>query len=266
MSQGEVVEVAEDPGRTLLPSLVCQLANSDSGVAFIYAALSQLVSAYRLTDAVLVLDDPTVGRQVFRAGRHSLQDLPDGFDPLAAPAGIHSRPPLAPESGTGVVTQLCAIALQLAVSRHDASHDPLTGLFNRRSFDVMLQQSARRSARYGWKFALALIDLNRFKVVNDQLGHDAGDRILRSIGGHLRRSLRGGDAAARIGGDEFALLIHDGDERALTALMGRVQGSVAGTVGFDVGFSWGLASSPKESTDPETLYRLADRRLYKSKQ
>jgi diguanylate cyclase (GGDEF)-like protein len=266
MSEREAIEGELSLDASLLPGLISQLAASDSGIAFIYSTLSQLVSTYGLSDAVLVLDEPTVGRQVFRAGRQPLYQLPGALDPLTARPGIHAFPPLPAAGLAGSVTALCSIALQLDLSRHDASHDPLTGLYNRRSFDVMLQQSALRSARYGWKFALAIVDVNRFKVVNDQLGHAAGDRILRSLGAHLRSSLRGGDAAARIGGDEFALLIHDGDQRAFTALIARVQSAVALSVGFDVGFAWGLASAPEESSDPDTLYRLADRRLYKSKQ
>lgn len=266
MSEREAIDREPIPDASLLPDLIAQLAASDSGIAFIYNTLSQLVSAYGLSDAVLVLDEPSVGRQVFRAGRQPLLGLPGVLDPLTAAAGIHAFPPLPARAVAGSVAALCSVALKLDLSRHDASHDPLTGLYNRRSFDMMLQQSALRSARYGWKFALAIVDVNRFKVVNDQLGHAAGDRILRSLGANLRSSLRGGDAAARIGGDEFALLIHDGDQRAFTALISRVQRAVAASVGFDVGFAWGLASAPEESSDPDTLYRLADRRLYQSKQ
>src|SRR5439155_21319787 len=78
---------------------------------------------------------------------------------------------------------------------------------NRRCFEAMLAQAAHGSRRYGWSFALVLLDLDGFKLLNDRLGHDAGDAVLRAIGNEMRRALRQGDVAARIGGDEFALIL-----------------------------------------------------------
>ncbi|MBW3668795.1 MAG: GGDEF domain-containing protein, partial [Actinobacteria bacterium] len=130
----------------------------------------------------------------------------------------------------------------------------------------LLVQSASRSVRYGWPFALVLIDIDRFKAVNDRLGHEGGDRILRAVGAELRQSLRAGDVAARLGGDEFALILAKGDASLVDALVRRLQAAVHDTLeGEEMGFSAGVALAPVEATDVTELYRLADRRLYEAK-
>src|SRR5436190_552122 len=91
---------------------------------------------------------------------------------------------------------------------YESLHDPLTGLYNRRGFDEHLGAAISRSLRYGWSFGLVILDLDGFKAINDRLGHQGGDAVLRAVGERLRHGMRGGDIAARVGGDEFALLIH----------------------------------------------------------
>jgi diguanylate cyclase (GGDEF)-like protein len=164
------------------------------------------------------------------------------------------------------VTNLISVALRLDILRHDASHDSLTGLLNRRSYEDMLEQAVSRSLRYGWPFALMLLDLNSFKSVNDRLGHAAGDGTLRVVGVELRHSLRAGDIAARIGGDEFALILANGGPELLRPLLDRLEHAVNDAVpGAQVSFSAGLASFPDEATDLESLSKLADQRLYAAK-
>jgi diguanylate cyclase (GGDEF)-like protein len=130
----------------------------------------------------------------------------------------------------------------------------------------MLQQAVSRSLRYGWRFALMLLDLNSFKSVNDRLGHAAGDGTLRVVGTELRHSLRAGDVAARIGGDEFALMLANGGPDLLRPLIDRLEQSVNEIVpGANISFSAGLATFPDEADDVESLSHLADQRLYASK-
>jgi diguanylate cyclase (GGDEF)-like protein len=130
----------------------------------------------------------------------------------------------------------------------------------------MLQQAVSRSLRYGWPFALMVLDLNSFKSVNDRLGHAAGDGTLRVVGVELRHSLRAGDIAARIGGDEFALILANGGPELLRPLLDRLEQAVNDAVpGAHVSFSAGLASFPEEADNLEALSRLADQRLYESK-
>ena len=94
-----------------------------------------------------------------------------------------------------------------------ASHDSLTDLPNREMFNGMLRRAIEAAERYQRRFALLFIDLDRFKVINDSLGHDAGDMLLVEIGGRLRRALRSSDVVARLGGDEFVVILEEAAER-----------------------------------------------------
>ena len=90
---------------------------------------------------------------------------------------------------------------------HQAMHDELTGLPNRACFYDRTDQALRLAARDGTRTAVLLFDLNRFKEINDTLGHKYGDRVLREIGPRFRRGLRDSDTLARLGGDEFCVLL-----------------------------------------------------------
>lgn len=97
--------------------------------------------------------------------------------------------------------------------QHMADHDPLTGLLNRRRFDQELERHVARAHRYGVEGALLVIDVDRFKQVNDAYGHSTGDRVITSVARVLRRRLRTTDTLARLGGDEFAVLLPKADRR-----------------------------------------------------
>ena len=107
--------------------------------------------------------------------------------------------------------------------RHQAYHDALTGLPNRASFGEHLEEAMRRAKRAGWPLALLFLDLDLFKRVNDSLGHDAGDRLLRVVAERIRRAVREADMLFRMGGDEFTVLLEDvrGPEEA-AMVAGRV--------------------------------------------
>ena len=249
-------------------ALLSDLAASDSGIGFIYRCLDATVEAWELRDALVVLEDTPVGRQVFRAGRRS----PEG--PWSIWHTAHARPGLYTDPTVidavdeiAAVADLCRVALRLDLARYDSLHDALTGLYNRRCFDDLLASAVGRSRRYGWSFALVLLDLDHFKKVNDRLGHDAGDAVLHSLGAEMRRTLRRGDIAARIGGDEFALLLPATEPDFIPQLLERLEaGMKTGTEGAQVGVSVGVASCPDDADDVATLRRIADERLYKAKQ
>jgi diguanylate cyclase (GGDEF)-like protein len=95
--------------------------------------------------------------------------------------------------------------------QHLADHDPLTGLLNRRGFDQRLEQHIAEVRRYGRRSAVLLIDLDRFKCINDTLGHAAGDEVLQKVARQLAQRCRRSDVLARLGGDEFAVLLHEVD-------------------------------------------------------
>jgi diguanylate cyclase (GGDEF)-like protein len=264
-SENEEADTADATLPVALASLAQDLATAESGLGFVYDLLDRLVDAGEWHDAAIVVDDVSLGRQVFRAGRRPPSDWP--LQPLIEmPAGLHTIPDHGDDELENIVTHLSAIALQLELLRHDASHDGLTGLLNRRSFDDLLSQASSRSQRYGWSFALALLDLDKFKVINDKLGHDGGDRVLRAIGSALRQSLRAGDIAARVGGDEFALILANSQLESVDAIVVRLRAALGGILqSGQAGFSVGVALAPEEAADMEELYRLADARLYEAK-
>jgi diguanylate cyclase (GGDEF)-like protein len=150
------------------------------------------------------------------------------------------------------------------VLRYDAWHDPITGMFNRLSFDRLLEMAISRSNRYGWSFTLVLLDLDHFKEINDREGHPAGDASLRELGERFRGALRFGDNAARIGGDEFAMILPNTGADQVPALLDRVR-SAPGFERECPSFSFGVAECPQEANDLDTLIKLADKRLYEAK-
>ncbi|MGH9073858.1 MAG: hypothetical protein ACRDZQ_07025, partial [Acidimicrobiales bacterium] len=123
-------------GDRLLSALVADLARAESGLDFIYHALDRLVAHRELRDAIVVVEDPRIGRQVFRAGRRPPHETTVGYDPLEVAPGLYTDPELGADWLRDAVANLCQVGLQLDLSRHDASHDALTGLYNRRTFDA----------------------------------------------------------------------------------------------------------------------------------
>ncbi len=148
-----------------------------------------------------------------------------------------------------------------------ASADPLTGLANHRSFHDTLDREVLAAATTGSELAVAVLDLDHFKQINDAMGHQAGDDALREVARRLRSCIRGGDTLARVGGEEFAWLLPGASAEAAFAAVERARRAVSampvrgvGTVTISAGISdTGQAVSPRE------LYRLADGALYWAK-
>jgi diguanylate cyclase (GGDEF)-like protein len=246
-----------------LDDLTHLAATTESGLAVVYGALDALVAEFDLADAAVVLDAPGVGRQVFRAGRRPIAADDEWL--LHAPPGIYTEPPLeANRFDAGLLLSSCLLAFRLDWMRYDAWHDPLTGLDGRRSFDRLLDMAVARSNRYGWPFTLVLVDLDDFKLLNDRDGHLAGDAALRGLGERFRRALRFGDNAARIGGDEFAMVLPDTEPEQVPALLERVR-NAPGVPTECPAFSFGTAQCPAEAASAEALFALADQRLYANK-
>lgn len=151
-----------------------------------------------------------------------------------------------------------------------ATTDPLTRLYNRRFFVDYFERELNRSIRYNHKLALVVLDLHRFKEVNDKFGHPQGDALLQMAAATLRNSLRTSDYAFRIGGDEFALLLPQSDTEQATALSRRLRNTYAGAIEplnlrIPLALDYGLAVYPDDGEVQEVLIRVADERLYQLK-
>ncbi|WP_426528659.1 sensor domain-containing phosphodiesterase [Bradyrhizobium sp. McL0615] len=153
-----------------------------------------------------------------------------------------------------------------------ASHDSLTHLPNREMFNGLLRRAIDAAARYQRQFALLFIDLDRFKVINDSLGHDAGDMLLVEIGGRLRRALRSSDVVARLGGDEFVVILEETAERPEVE---RIAGELLSVLSQPLQLSGhechttasiGIAMYPSDGTDMQTLTKNADMAMYLAKE
>jgi diguanylate cyclase (GGDEF)-like protein/PAS domain S-box-containing protein len=148
-------------------------------------------------------------------------------------------------------------------------YDALTGLPNRVLFMDRLQQASRRSQRSLTSFAVMFLDLDRFKIINDSLGHRAGDTLLVEVAKRVGSCIRSGDTAARLGGDEFAILLETIDETEVTQLAERIQQSLQlpfTVEGHDVVSSASIGIIlGRNAVDPEDLLRRADMAMYQSK-
>jgi diguanylate cyclase (GGDEF)-like protein len=175
---------------------------------------------------------------------------------------------------SGVVAQ-AASALQTArlIERmsYQASHDGLTGLANRGLFTERMEQAMAAAERNGRPVGLFFVDLDCFKAVNDEWGHDVGDELLRQVAQRLLATVRAGDTVARLGGDEFAIILSDvsGDDE-VDAAASRVERSfgdpfVIGEHPLSIGASVGRAIWPEHAAEIESLMRHADSEMYRAK-
>ncbi|MEW6689250.1 MAG: diguanylate cyclase [Pseudomonadota bacterium] len=154
---------------------------------------------------------------------------------------------------------------------HAATHDGLTGLPNRNLFSDRLGQALRQAKRRGEGFALAIMDLDRFKQINDRFGHLAGDALLRIVARRLRRCVRESDTVARLSGDEFALILAGmGERRVAARVLDKVLAAASVPVRFEgralrTGLSAGVALYPRDGRSAEKLHKRADAAMYAAK-
>lgn len=156
--------------------------------------------------------------------------------------------------------------------QHQANHDALTGLVNRKMLNDRLTQAMSRAHREAKQFALVVADLDKFKSINDEWGHQAGDKVLVEVARRLRESVRDLDTIARVGGDEFVLLLesvqsHADAERVCNKLLEIISQPIRLTSGgsVQISLSLGFALYPTDTHDPAALFTLADRSMYRNK-
>jgi diguanylate cyclase (GGDEF)-like protein len=159
---------------------------------------------------------------------------------------------------------------ELKKIQRNAVTDPLTGLYNRRLFAESFEKELNRARRYGLPLGIVILDLHRFKEVNDKYGHPSGDEVLRAAATTLQKALRTSDSAFRIGGDEFALLLPQTDAAQAIALSRRIESVFAETLrplqlNFAVTMDHGVATFPQDGDQSDHLIRVADERLYRFK-
>jgi len=152
----------------------------------------------------------------------------------------------------------------------NAVTDSLTELYNRRVFNEFFERELNRAKRYNQPLGLVMMDMHRFKEVNDKHGHPRGDEVLRMAAATLKKALRTSDFAFRIGGDEFALILPQTDAPQSLALSRRVETVFADTLkslqlSVSVGMDHGVANYPQDGDNADDLVRIADERLYQRK-
>jgi diguanylate cyclase (GGDEF)-like protein len=156
--------------------------------------------------------------------------------------------------------------------RHMAHHDELTGLPNRSLIRDRLDEAIRNAERAGGRLALVFVDLDGFKLVNDGLGHNAGDELLQVVGGRMQACLRRTDTLGRMGGDEFVILLPEVQDNPLllTPLLEKIRQAVTepvqiGEQAVQVSCSMGVVMYPRDGADPKTLMMNADAAMYRAK-
>jgi diguanylate cyclase (GGDEF)-like protein len=207
------------------------------------------------------------GQQIPIGSRESpLGELRVGHDPVLAPDEL---------AFLQAIANVLADAIERLHAeegvRHQALHDALTGLPNRVLFSDRLEHTIKAARRDPAPFSVLMLDLNRFKEINDTLGHSIGDQVLREIGPRLTPLLRPRDTLARLGGDEFMLLLpsagsEEAEEVADRILAAMREPFALGTLTVTVDASVGIVNYPTHGEDAETLVQRADIAMYLAKE
>jgi diguanylate cyclase (GGDEF)-like protein len=172
------------------------------------------------------------------------------------------------------VADICGAAIQNAIHfekvRHLAYRDGLTGVFNRRYFEMRVVQELERASRYGSRMSLMMIDLDEFKGLNDQFGHEMGDTVLQQVCGVFVQQLRKTDVICRFGGDEFAVLLPETTAENSHGKAQKLRAAIAGLqlpgLARAISISIGLACCPDDGRTRDDLLKAADDALYRAKE
>ncbi|HWQ38612.1 MAG TPA: EAL domain-containing protein [Burkholderiales bacterium] len=171
----------------------------------------------------------------------------------------------------GIIVDISDAVRYREALEHQATHDTLTGLPNRSLLTDRISQGIANAQRHGWILAVIFVDLDNFKLVNDTLGHRAGDLLLQTVARRLRASVREGDTIARLGGDEFVLLMNEQPSKeSVTQAVQRIVQAIAAPIvldGHEIAStcSAGISLFPNDGADGETLLKQADTAMYRAK-
>jgi len=166
--------------------------------------------------------------------------------------------------------------MRITALEHETFTDPLTGVYNRRFMEQRLREEISKARRYEFKLAVLLLDLDHFKQINDELGHQAGDQMLIEIGDLLNRELRDSDILARYGGEEFLVIAPNTPPDDAAGLAERLRECIVAQTflthfsspqepGVQMTVSIGVANFGGSTNDQESLIQIADQNLYQAK-
>ncbi len=207
------------------------------------------------------------------------QDLPrDEFGEMAASYELCRRKLLKADLLTSLYIDRQDANMRLKMQENRelqilADRDALTGLINRGKFDEMLDIEIQRASRYYYNFALLMLDLDHFKNINDRYGHSAGDTVLKEFAAICLKMVRSTDIVARVGGEEFAIILLKADEKSALKMADRICNSIRSkniiyaqnSISVTTSIGVALQKSQKEILDAKELYDRADRALYLAK-
>lgn len=238
---------------------------------------SQLEYSLPVDGPVTTTEDPAIAK-LFPSTAKVVVSLEAGAERLAVLAlgpRMHDQPFGAAEYDlAGTLAFAAAIALKNAQLveqlQSAASTDPLTGLSNRRAMEDRLAAELSRTQRHHIRTSVVMIDVDRFKLVNDSLGHAAGDRLLAELSRILKQQCRSLDAVGRMGGDEFLVILPMTTNEEAQMFVGRVQRAVAQLERSHPEFgrpslSMGVAEAPRHGVTPDAVLGAADAALYRAK-
>lgn len=240
-----------------------------------YQLCEKLRGNPRTAGAVIILlsawDTLDVEVSCFEAGADDFLTKPFRLSQLRLRLQAHARRMAMQVEKEKMLERLAEkLALMNIRLKEEATTDVLTGLYNQRYFWKHLESEFARSKRTGRPLSLILMDLDRFKLINDQYGHFVGDTVLRELGKLMRSQLRGIDLVARSGGEEFGIILPEThlQNAAFIAQRLRLKCSAAQIHPLPqegVTFSAGLAAFPQHGETPQALYERADQALYQAK-
>lgn len=200
--------------------------------------------------------------------------LTPGIDVRSAEFAVMLLSKLAPGLAISLILGALIEQMQSAVQRISdlAATDHLTGLLNLRAFEDVLQQEHRKAERFGRSYTLVMIDIDNLAQVNELLGHEAGSQVIVAVAAAISRSIRASDVAARLGGDDFVVLLSEADAATGASIAQRIRNNVyAGTVSvanrlIRANASIGVANFPADHLYPKELMILADQKMQQDRE
>ncbi len=261
------------PGRALVEILrfVVEAADAQSVADRAVASLGLLPEvAWAELDGEA---EPAPGRVVATLGEDPSADVHTLCVQLADPCDLHALGCI--ESLVGLIATVYRRQCEVVRLRGEAHTDPLTGLFNRRGLEPFVEQALARAARTGEEIAVMVCDVDHFKRINDEHGHEAGDRALVRVAEAIASVIRPSDLAARLGGDEIVILLAGSNAAGATVVAERLRraiaksetiGVVVPTLSIGIADTRALLDGPRTGTRArEALLRAADQALYCAK-